>query len=307
MTSSAASSAPSVTLCAVPLTVQPMIVVSAKALGAVGETGGVGGVDGAAQIQAWVDPPAIERIPSWDAVAGDDGRHPAESLHDTRAAAAQLDQLVALGYISPLPDDRARAVRETVCELDYNLARALDDGGSPQLGIPILERLWEEWPDQHRFGIHLLGMYSRAGRIAERRQALETLRERAARLAVEAREKLAALPAEDADADDPVARESPAARRWRFEAEERDVPGRGHQHEVARLQLDRLAPVDREAAATLEDHAVEGFARIGALDAPGAGAEHALGKARARPQQHDHFGQGIGQCGVGHGWTIANE
>ena len=174
-------------------------------------------MDGAAQIQAWVDPPAIERIPSWDAVAGDDGRHPAESLHDTRAAAAQLDQLVALGYISPLPDDRARAVRETVCELDYNLARALDDGGSPQLGIPILERLWEEWPDQHRFGIHLLGMYSRAGRIAERRQALETLRERAARLAVEAREKLAALPAEDADADDPVARESPAAWRRRFE------------------------------------------------------------------------------------------
>ena len=174
-------------------------------------------MDGVPQVQAWADPPPVERIPSWDDVAGDDGRHPAESLHDPRAAAAQLDQLVALGYISPLPDDRAQAVRETVCELDYNLARALDDGGSPQQGIPILERLWEEWPDQHRFGIHLLGMYARTGRIAERRQAIETLRERAARLATEAQEKLAALPPDDADADDPVAREAPEARRRQFE------------------------------------------------------------------------------------------
>ena len=174
-------------------------------------------MDGVPQLQAWADPPPVERIPSWDDVPGDDGRHPAESLHDPRAAAAQLEQLVALGYISPLPDDRAKAVRETVCELDYNLARALDDGGSPQLGIPILERLWEEWPDQHRFGIHLLGMYARAGRIAERRKTLETLRERAARFATEAQEKLAALPAEDADADDPIAQETPEARRRRFE------------------------------------------------------------------------------------------
>lgn len=175
-----------------------------------------GDMDGTPQVQAWVERPEVRRIPSWDDVPGEDGRHPAETEQDPRASAAELEQLVALGYVAPLPEDRQQAVRETVRELDYNRARALADGGNPQQALPILERLWEEFPDEHRFGLHLLDVYAWTGKISERRNALETLRRRGEHYATDAEEKLKALPEEPAS-DDPVAQRSPARRRSSFE------------------------------------------------------------------------------------------
>lgn len=174
-------------------------------------------MDGQPQVQAFEQPPPVRRIPSWDDVPGADGRHPPETGHDPVAAAAQIEQLVALGYVAPLAEDRAKAVRETVRELDSNLARALVDAGKAHEAIPILERLWEEWPDEHRFGLCLLGCLARAGRTADRRRALETLRERAARFSAEARERLAALPAVEEASDDPVAARCPDQRRRQYE------------------------------------------------------------------------------------------
>jgi len=77
-------------------------------------------MDGTAQIQAWEKPPEVRRIPSWDDVPGEDGRHPPDVVQDTRAAAAALEQMIALGYIAPLPENLTEAVRETTRELDYN-------------------------------------------------------------------------------------------------------------------------------------------------------------------------------------------
>ncbi|MGI9177183.1 MAG: alkaline phosphatase family protein, partial [Pirellulales bacterium] len=216
-------------------------------------------MDGSPQVQAWETTPEVARIPSWDDVPGADGRHPPEAGHDPRAAAAQLEQLVALGYVAPMPDDREKAVRETVRELDYNLARALGDGGKPHEGIPILERLWEEWPSEHRFGTHLIGMYARVGRVAERRRALDMLCERAERFAAEAKEKLAALAAEEAQdkatkadqadaAADALEQETLAAKRRQFERRQLTQLAAG-------LRLDRfeteqaMLEGDREAAA----------------------------------------------------------
>ena len=135
-------------------------------------------MDGTAQIQAWEKPPEVRRIPSWDDVPGEDGRHPPDVVQDTRAAAAALEQMIALGYIAPLPDDLTEAVRETTRELDYNLARALADGNQPHEAAPILERLWEEWPAEHRFALHLVDALGHLGRVAERREALRKLRAR---------------------------------------------------------------------------------------------------------------------------------
>jgi len=184
-------------------------------------------MDGQPQVQAWQKAPEVRRIPSWDDVPGEDGRHPPETAHDPLAAAAQLEQLVALGYVAPLPDDRAKAVRETVRELDYNLARALADSGRPHEAVPILERLWEEWPEEHRFGLHLLEYLARTGRTADRRRTLATLRDRAERVASEAKAKLAELAEKDDEgekddtdqkgADDAVANRSPEARRRQYE------------------------------------------------------------------------------------------
>ena len=38
----------------------------------------------------------------------------------------------------------------------YNLARALDDGGRSDEAAAIFAELWERWPEDSRFGVHLL-------------------------------------------------------------------------------------------------------------------------------------------------------
>jgi len=173
-------------------------------------------MDGTPQIQAFEEPPEIRRIPSWDAVPGEDGRHPADVTQDPRMAAAALEQMIALGYIAPLPDDVTEAVRETTRELDYNLARALADGNRAHEAMPILERLWEEWPGEHRFGFHLIDTLGRLGRVVLRRKALRKLRARAEEFAAAAKEKLSNWPEETAT-DDPIAQRQPEFRRRAFE------------------------------------------------------------------------------------------
>ena len=173
-------------------------------------------MDGTPQTQAWEHPPEIRRIPSWDSVAGDDGQHPPDAIQDPRTAAAALEQMIALGYIAPLPDDATEAVRETTRELDYNLARALADANQPHEAVPILERLWDEWPTEHRFGLHLIDALGHLGRVAPRREALRKLRARSEQFAAAAKEKLSSWPEEPAAAD-VIAQRQPEARRREFE------------------------------------------------------------------------------------------
>ena len=212
-------------------------------------------MDGTAQIQAWEKPPEVRRIPTWDDVPGEDGRHPADVVQDTRAAAAALEQMIALGYIAPLPDDLTEAVRETTRELDYNLARALADGNQPHEAAPILERLWEEWPAEHRFALHLVDALGRLGRVVERREALRKLRARSDQYAAEAKEKLSAWPEETAK-DDPIAQRQPEAKRRAFE----------HRTWVERAQGVGLQLVREEVTqALLEGDRVKAAAEVASL------------------------------------------
>lgn len=171
-------------------------------------------MDGSPQVQAWEALPEVTPVPSWDDIAGEDGQPGARLSYDARAVAAQMDQLVALGYIEPPPDNVGEMVRETKRELDYNLACALADGGEVAKAIPILEKLWETWPEEHRFGRFLLDLYEAAGKAHERRSVLDRLHERASRLAGSARKKLAELEAEEPETTvDAVEARSPKHKR----------------------------------------------------------------------------------------------
>ena len=69
-------------------------------------------------------PPA--RIPSWDAVEGDAGLHPADVRMDPLEAADALQQLVDLGYMAALPEDVQAQVdlvrRESIFNLGVSVA-----------------------------------------------------------------------------------------------------------------------------------------------------------------------------------------
>src|SRR5438874_1706103 len=123
-------------------------------------------------------PAAIQRIPSWDEVKGDHGMHPPDKQISPADSKAALQQLVALGYIAEPNADKAKALEETVRELDYHLAQSFMDGGIYNQAVDILERLYNTWPMEHRFGFKLASCYQSLGRTADLRRLVATLIER---------------------------------------------------------------------------------------------------------------------------------
>jgi tetratricopeptide (TPR) repeat protein len=123
-------------------------------------------------------PDAIERVPSWDDIEGDHGMHPRDKQISPADSKAALQQLVALGYIAEPNADKAKALEETVRELDYHLAQAYMDGGIYNQAVDMLERLYGTWPNEHRFGFKLAGCYQSLGRTADLRLLVTTLIER---------------------------------------------------------------------------------------------------------------------------------
>jgi len=154
-------------------------------------------MDGKVFLDLYEDEPApVVRLPSWDNVAGDHGMHPPDRQISAADSKAALDQLVALGYIDKPEEDRGKAIEKTVRELDYNLALAYLDGGLYREAIALLERLYTDWPMEHRFGYQLAIGYQRTSRPAELRAVVTSLIERRLDEAREAVAELEALKAE---------------------------------------------------------------------------------------------------------------
>jgi Flp pilus assembly protein TadD len=108
-------------------------------------------MDGKVLLNAFEDGRAVERIESWDAVEGEDGRHSADEQYDSAAAAESLKQLVDLGYIAPPGKDGSDAVEDCLAEQRYNLARAHADAGRPDLAATLLRELIARDPEQGRY------------------------------------------------------------------------------------------------------------------------------------------------------------
>jgi tetratricopeptide (TPR) repeat protein len=104
--------------------------------------------------------PDIQTIPSWDAVAGEDGRHQAGAgSKDVAESREEIKQLVELGYIDEPNADAGIAVDNTIRELDYNLAQAYMDGAHFTEAAKLLRKQWDRNPREGRFGTKLLSCY----------------------------------------------------------------------------------------------------------------------------------------------------
>jgi predicted AlkP superfamily phosphohydrolase/phosphomutase/tetratricopeptide (TPR) repeat protein len=221
-----------------------------------------GDMDGKVLVTAFRRVPKLETIPSWDDVPGECGQHPPDLQIDAVESAEAMKQMVALGYIEPLPEDSEKAVSQTVRELRANLAGAYLDGGLLAKAADILRGLWEDSPEEHRFGIALAGSLGGLGLTEERRGVLDRLRANMQRFAESAAADLEAL----RGADGNIASEGMS------EAEK---------YKIRRLIY--LAGPDRGALAYLEglQKALEGrpeeaVAQLerGAAQAPGSAAMH---------------------------------
>ncbi len=115
-------------------------------------------MDGKVLVNCFEEEQAPDFTDSWDDIPGEhpDGRHSVNTQIDAKDARESIQQLVDLGYIDAPNPDQAAAIEETVRELDYNLAQANMDGSRYGEAARILERLWERWPEESRFGVRLL-------------------------------------------------------------------------------------------------------------------------------------------------------
>jgi tetratricopeptide (TPR) repeat protein len=138
-------------------------------------------------------PNLLTKIPSWDNVIGDHGMHLPDrqiSVNDSKSA---LQQLVALGYIEQPDADQSAALEQTARELDYNLSQSYLEGGIYTEAVTILERLYEKWPLEHRFGFKLATCYQSQNRPVELRKLVNIIIERRTKEGEEALAELIAL------------------------------------------------------------------------------------------------------------------
>jgi tetratricopeptide (TPR) repeat protein len=147
-------------------------------------------MDGRPILEAFRDPPTIEKISSWDDVRGEAGLHPPDMQLDAVESQEAIQQLVALGYIERPPANRQQAIDNTLRELRYNLARSYMDDGRHGAAAEILEELYERWPNEHRFGVQLAACYQALERIADLRSVVEDLSTRRQAEADAARQEL---------------------------------------------------------------------------------------------------------------------
>jgi tetratricopeptide (TPR) repeat protein len=122
--------------------------------------------------------PTPDPIASWEDVEDDvDGRaagmHSKEKREDPYAAREALRQLVELGYIEEPDPNQEKAAQDAAREAKFNLARAYQDGGLLPEAATRLEELYQESPNQTRFGIALARVYMRQRRFDEVRPLAE--------------------------------------------------------------------------------------------------------------------------------------
>jgi predicted AlkP superfamily phosphohydrolase/phosphomutase/tetratricopeptide (TPR) repeat protein len=110
---------------------------------------------------------APPRVPSWDAVEGDAGLHPADMRQDVFEASDAIRQLVDLGYMAALPDDVQGQLDLVRRESLFNLAVALMSRRRGHEAIPHFERLVAERPGEARYALLLANCLLGAGRPAE--------------------------------------------------------------------------------------------------------------------------------------------
>jgi predicted AlkP superfamily phosphohydrolase/phosphomutase/tetratricopeptide (TPR) repeat protein len=117
-------------------------------------------------------------INSWEDVDGNAGMHDELFREDPWAAQEALQQLVELGYIEALDDDKLKEVEKSKRENQYYVARNMINGNRIAPAIEILERIFEEsnvLRYGHRLSFAYLSqkMYAKCAEVIEKMKAIE--------------------------------------------------------------------------------------------------------------------------------------
>ena len=130
-------------------------------------------MDGKPLIQAFDEPIKLDTIKSWEEVAGECGMHPSDKRQDPWAEQDALDQLIALGYIEPPDENAQKAIDRTVNESKFYLARVFMHSRKMKDALPILEELYENFPEEQRYALRLAQCYVELNRTADAKKIVD--------------------------------------------------------------------------------------------------------------------------------------
>ena len=148
-------------------------------------------MDGKVLTQAFVEPPKVDFISSWEDVAGKDGCHPPHTRLDPVAAHEAMEQMIALGYIERPDENREVAIEKAIRELRYNLGESLQDDDRHLEAYEIFAELWEKDLDEQRYAVHLFVAAQALDRHEEMRRIVDDLDGRRRKVFEEARPEAA--------------------------------------------------------------------------------------------------------------------
>lgn len=134
-------------------------------------------MDGKVLIHAFENSEVINSVESWELIKGADGRHKQDKIISTEEMEAELKQLIELGYIDDPGNDTDQAVKSTLDENNFNLARSYINGQQWEEGIKILEVLHKENPEVLRYATYLANGYQFVSKFKQARRVVNHIRE----------------------------------------------------------------------------------------------------------------------------------
>jgi len=134
-------------------------------------------MDGKVLVNAFVARQKVKTIDSWEDVEGEDGSHPEGFEMDAQQAEDELQQLIDLGYIEDYGDDNEKAIKMTMAENKFTLAKSYIDGNEWKKGIALLEELYADFPDHLHFSSRLIHSYQVTGQLKKTREIIDQVKE----------------------------------------------------------------------------------------------------------------------------------
>lgn len=134
-----------------------------------------GEMEGRPLVQAFREPPAIAWIPSWDRLEGEAGLHPAWLRVDPADSREMLRHLGDLGYVAPPTGGEAAAAAAADEDLAFHRAQSLLHAGEHAAAAASLGTLAAAHPADPRYALGLAQAWLQMGRLAEAREAIETV------------------------------------------------------------------------------------------------------------------------------------
>jgi tetratricopeptide (TPR) repeat protein len=135
-------------------------------------------MDGRVLTEIFEETPTVERIESWETTGVDRPAPEVEAVRSPDEENELIRQFVEIGYIEDPGNNAQQAMRNTRRENHWSLAQSYLAAGRHADALPLLEEVYEEWPERWDFACELALTQLTIGLVDEARETMSELRNR---------------------------------------------------------------------------------------------------------------------------------